>query len=420
MFSDESAWLGAGEEQQSGSHALLRELNERLILDRLRATGTQSRAQLAKASGLTKPTVAAALTNLTAAGLVLPAGNSEGHAGPAAFRYRANQRAGFTAAIDIGRSWVRIAVTDLGGVELAYAEVPNRARSAGGLVADIERLATTTATAAGITWPDVVTTVVGSPGVFDEETDRFRLVPNLSGWGRRGLLGELRRALGAGLVIENDINLAAVGEQTFGAARGMRDFVLVSVGTGVGMGIVVGGKLYRGSSGAAGEAAYLPVINPREAAPTRHGAGEGKAGGGPGRGLLEEAASASGFLRDARESGLTSMKHPKDVFDAAAAGNEIASEVVFREAERLGLAIAAAVALLDPEAVIVTGGLGRNLELMRTALEETLRRTCPLSVRVLPSTLDNLAVIRGGTATAVPIAQKLLFERRMRATLPTR
>src|SRR5664279_1672356 len=99
---DEGGWVGAGAEQQSGSHALLRELNERLILDRLRATGTQSRAQLAQTSGLTKPTVATALASLESAGLVLPAGTTEGHAGPAAFRYQANQRAGFTAAIDIG------------------------------------------------------------------------------------------------------------------------------------------------------------------------------------------------------------------------------------------------------------------------------------------------------------------------------
>ena len=408
MLTDAGGWLGAGQEQQPGSHALLRELNERLILDQLRVTGTQSRAQLAQATGLTKPTVATALANLENAGLVLPAGTTEGHAGPAAFRYRANQRAGFTAAIDIGRSWVRMSVTDLGGVELAYAEVPNRARSAAGLVADIARLAPATADSAGISWPDVVTTVVGSPGVFDKEADRVRFAVNLSGWGRRGLLTELRRALGAGLVIENDVNLAAVGEQTFGAARGMRDFVLVSVGTGVGMGIVMGGKLYRGSSGAAGEAAYLPVVPAGPAGSA--GAAERT---GPGRGLLEEAVSATGFLRDARESGLVAVKHPKDVFDAAAAGDRIAGQVVEREAQRLGLAIAAAVALLDPEAVIVTGGLGRNLEQMRAALERTLRETSPAPVRVLSSELDDLAVVRGATATAVPIAQRLLFERRM-------
>jgi predicted NBD/HSP70 family sugar kinase len=293
MLTDEGGWLGAGTEQQSGSHALLRELNERLVLDRLRAIGIQSRAELARASGLTKPTVATALAKLESAGLVLSAGTSEGHAGPAAFRYRANQRAGFTAAIDIGRSWVRISVTDLGGLELAYAEEPNRARSAAGLVADIARLAAATASTAGISWPDVVTTVVGSPGVFDEESDRVLFAANLSGWGRRGLLSELRRALGAETVIENDINLAAVGEQTFGAARGMRNFVLVSIGTGVGMGIVVDGRLYRGSSGAAGEAGYLPVVALPEEPPGRRGSA------GPGRGLLEEAASAAGFLRDA-------------------------------------------------------------------------------------------------------------------------
>jgi len=103
------------------------------------------------------------------------------------------------------------------------------------------------------------------------------------------------------------------------------------------------------------------------------------------------------------------------VFDAAATGDDAARRVVVREAERLGLAIAAATALLDPEAVIVTGGLGRNLEQMRATLEETLRRTSPAPVRILPSELDNLAIVRGATATAVPIAQRILFERRMRA-----
>jgi predicted NBD/HSP70 family sugar kinase len=412
---DERSWVGAGEEQQPGSHALLRELNERLILDRLRASGTQSRAQLAQASGLTKPTVATALASLETAGLVLPAGMTEGQAGPAAFRYQANQRAGFTAAIDIGRSWVRISVTDLGGLELAYAEAPNRARSAVGLVSDIGKLATSTAASAGISWPDVVTTVVGSPGVFDEQADRVRFAVNLSGWGRRGLLTELRRALGAGVEIENDINLAAVGEQTFGAARGMRDFILLSVGTGVGMGIVLGGKLYRGFSGAAGEAGYLPVAVPQAAGKSPRPAG-GRSAIGPGRGFLEEATAANGFLRDARESGLTAAKHPKDVFDLAAAGDPIAGQVVDREAERLGQAIAAAVALLDPQAVIISGGLGRNLEQMRPVLEETLRRTSPSQVPVLSSELDELAVVRGATATAVPIAQRLLFERRMRTT----
>jgi predicted NBD/HSP70 family sugar kinase len=205
----------------------------------------------------------------------------------------------------------------------------------------------------------------------------------------------------------------------------MQNFVLVSLGTGVGMGIIVGGKLYRGASGAAGEAAYLPTGIPT-GDPGTEGAGPGSGpdgppapsgrASGPGRGQLEEVASADGFLRDARDSGLRFAKHPKDVFDAAAAGNQTAMAVVRREAERLGLVVASAVALLDPEAVIVTGGLGRNLDLMRTALEDLLHRTTPTSVPILPSALDNLAVVRGATATAVPIAQRLLFEQRMGAT----
>ena len=399
MFSDESAWLGAGEEQQSGSHALLRELNERLILDRLRATGTQSRAQLAKASGLTKPTVAAALANLTTAGLVLSAGNSEGHAGPAAFRYRANQRAGFTAAIDIGRSWVRIAVTDLGGLELAYAEVPNRARSAGGLVADIARLAASTATAAGIAWSDVVTTVVGSPGVFDEETDRFRFVPNLSGWERRGLLGELRHALGSGLVIENDINLAAVGEQTFGAGRGVPNFVLVSVGTGVGMGIVIGGALYVGGSGAAGEVSYLP-----------NGDSEAPRSDARQRGMTEAAASAAGLMQAARDAGLV-FGSPEEIFAAAVAGDEQAQAVVEAEGRRIGALITAVAAILDPELVVLSGGVGRNLDVLGDAIARRISELGPLRPRIVASDLGDGGVLLGAVARALDVARDLLFER---------
>lgn len=392
-----------------GSTTVVRSLNERMLLDHLRSTGPQSRADLARTTTLSKPTVSVALANLESAGLVRPIGLVAGRPGRAPLLYEANPTAGYVVGIDVGREWVRVAVADLAGTILGRRDGTNRARTGPALVAEVRRLSHEAAAEAGIDWDAVACTVLASPGVLDPGADRLELTPNLPGWGRAGLVEELRTALGAGLVVENDINLAAVGESAFGQGRDVSSFVLLSIGTGTGLGIVINGEVYRGAHGRAGEVAFLPI-------PDDGAGGAGNAGpAGPGprrvrtRGMFEELAAAEGVVRIAHGLGLTGATTARQVFEAAAAGDPVALRAVDIEGTRIGAAITAIAAITDPEVVVLCGGIGRNLDLLRPSIERQLHVLSPLAPRVERSELGADAALLGALATALDRARSSVF-----------
>src|SRR3954466_5241666 len=241
-----------------GTPALLRTLNQGALMQRLRDEGPLSRAQLARDTGLSKPTVSQALAELETAGLVRAGGPAPPGRGRPAMLYEPDPTAGYVVGIDIGRAWIRVAVADLGGAITARSDTPNRAHTAGAVVRSAAREARAAVKQAGIGWKRVVHTVVGSPGVFDPSSGRLWHAPNLPDWSKPGLAAELRTALTPSTTIDNDANLAAVGERDFGRGRDARSFVYVELGTGLGLGIVIDGEIYRGARGAAGEVGYIP------------------------------------------------------------------------------------------------------------------------------------------------------------------
>jgi predicted NBD/HSP70 family sugar kinase len=386
----ESAW----------NRTVLRSNNERLLLGRLRADGPTSRAELARITGLSKPTVSTALGRLEQAGLVREVGKvaSTGR-GRSPVLYEADPTAGYALGIDIGRSWLRAAVADLDGTVLGRDDERNQTEDADGLVAEVGALARRVAAEAGLAWTKVLYTVVGSPGVTDSDTHEVRYAVNLPGWGRRGATDLLQRELGTGLAVENDANLAALGEYWAGAGKDCELFVYLLVGTGIGSGIVSGGKLFIGAHGAAGEIGYLPW-----------GGGTDGVEAAPRRGMLEDAAAADSVLTLARARGLDGAESAKDVFDAARSGDQKALEVVGLEAERLAHAVAAVSAVLDPARVVLGGGIGDNADLLLDPLRAALGRITPLSPELVPSQLGGEAVLRGAIATAVTAAREAVFE----------
>lgn len=395
-----------------GSTTVVRSINERMLLDHLRSAGPLSRADLARTTTLSKPTVSLALANLETAGLVRPIGLVAGRPGRAALLYEADPTAGYVAAVDIGRDWVRVAVADLAGTLLGRRNAKNRARTGPALVGQVRDLVHRTAADAGLRWDEVVHTVLASPGVPDPQAGRLDLASNLPGWGRAGLLTELTAALGEDLVVENDINLAAIGERTFGKGRDVASFVLLSIGTGTGLGIVIDGELYRGAHGRAGEIAFLPV--PDEPAQTASG---GRAGPeGPlrvrTRGMFEELAAADGVVRAAQRLGLAGVTTARGVFEAAAAGDPVALAAVDVEGSRIGIAITAIAAIADPALVVLTGGVGHNLDLLRPSIERQLAALSPLAPRVERSELGEDAALLGALATALDHARTSVFDAR--------
>jgi predicted NBD/HSP70 family sugar kinase len=382
--------------------ALLRTLNQGALMQRLRDDGPRSRAQLARDTGLSKPTVSQALAELETAGLVRPAGPAAPSRGRTAILYEPNPTAGYVVGIDIGRAWIRVAVADLSGKIIARSDTPNRARTAAAVVRAVAREARATVKQAGIGWKRVVHTVVGSPGVFDPASGRLWHAPNLPDWSKPGLADELRDALTPSTTIDNDANLAAVGERDFGRGRDARSFVYVELGTGLGIGIVIDGELYRGARGAAGEVGYIPW-------PGEDGVGRSD------RGRLEEATSAAAVVVAARQAGMRGNLTAKDVFDAARGGDRKAVKAVNEQAERIALLLATISAVVDPEFIVLGGGIGGSADLLRPRLEERLRELTPLETRVEESELGHDAIVLGAIATALGTARELVFSERLAA-----
>lgn len=385
---------------QTGTPQLLRTMNERLLLDRLREYGPASRGDLAKATGLSKPTVSAALSGLQEAGLVLMVGAMGGRPGPTTAIYDMNAKAGHVAGVDVGRDWIRVAVADLRGELIARQDARNSARSAADLVRRVRRLADRAAEQAGLNWSAVTYAVVGSPGVLNESTGSLDFAQNLPGWGRPGLVDRLRATLEISLAIENDVNLAAVGELARGAGRGRSDFVFVSVGTGVGMGIVIGGELYVGARGAAGEVSFVPTPDSVVSTPDSRE-----------RGATEAVTGAAGVAAAAREAGMV-VESAREVFAAAAAGDPTAAAIVTAEGRRIGSLVAAVAAILDPEVVVLGGGVGRNLDMLGAAITGRIEELGPLRPEVVASTLGDSGVLEGAITRALDVARDRLFELR--------
>src|SRR5215211_1384368 len=388
-----------------GTPRLLRAHNERAVLEHLRAAGPSSRPDLARTAGLSKPTVSQALANLESAGLVRPVGPASPSLGRTAMLYEVDPTAGYVVGVDIGRAWIRVAAADLSGEIVARRDERNRARSATALVKSVGEVAHEVIAAAGLTWEQVAHTVVGGPGVFDPDSDRLSLAPNVPGWSRPGVMSTLREALRPTVTLDNDANLAAVGERTYGSGRDARTFVYVSVGTGIGMGVIIDGELYRGAHGAAGEVGYLPL------------GGDDDTAGAAGRdarrrGMLEEAAAADAVVRTAKRLGMAGATSAKRVFAAARAGDELALAAVDAEAKRLALVVGTVAAIVDPEFILLGGGVGSNIDLLRPPLERRLAELTPLAPPVAEGELGADATVLGAVASALDTARDLVFEQR--------
>jgi predicted NBD/HSP70 family sugar kinase len=410
--------------------ALIRALNEQLLLQHIRETGPCSRADLARVSGLSKPTVSLGLANLERAGLVRLAGQRTGVPGRSALLYEVRPEAGLVLGLDIGMRYLRGAVADLaGGVRARMS----RAVTPGGevpgpreRVAELVRLADDICAEAGIARSSVIKTVVGSPGVYDRQHDLITLSGGIPGWDQPEALTALRSAFGPSLTIENDTDASALAERAHGAGKETENFVFVHVGTGIGMGLVLGGRLFRGAHGVAGEIAYMPLGARRGAAVAGPlGAVSGSSGAASGplvadpsgavagaavdptevqrRGTLEVAAAADGIVRAARQAGMSGDITARSVFEAAEHGDTRAAAVVGAEARLVARAICCVITVVDPSMVVLGGGVGQAPG-FADAVRAELEPIAPVMPAVRVSALGTEVVVDGCLAAATALA----------------
>ncbi|MFP8882462.1 ROK family transcriptional regulator [Streptomyces mangrovi] len=417
-----------------GTPRVLRAMNDRAALELLLAHGSLSRGRIGRLTGLSKPTASQLLARLEAAGLVRAraTGAGEGRPGPNARLYSLDPAAAHVAGLDVTATRIRAAVADITGRTVGSFEVPAPGRSAASepsgapgrrsaepVVRQVVAAVDGAAEAAGLARSALHRVVIGTPGAFDPRTGRLRYASHLPGWHSPGLLEELAAALPVPVECDNDVNLAAVAEHRLGAARGHDDFVLLWNEQGLGAALVLGGRLHRGWTGGAGEVGFLPVPG----APLLRRVARANRGG------FQELAGARTLLRTARELGI----EPPAGRDGEAAAKLLAraversgpeagqdgggqdggpyGELLRRAATGLATGLAALVAVLDPELIVLSGGvLAAGGEVLRTLVRQELDELAASRPRLVLGTVTGHPVLSGALESALATTRDEVFD----------
>lgn len=237
--------------------------------------GPISRASIAKQTGMSKQTASEVVRILCEEGWVRETGRTSGHVGRTATTYEFITHSACVVAIDLGGTKVRTAIVDLDGNVLSELAEPTHTSGGIHVAMQIGELSKQAAKAAKLDFQKMKIAVVGCPGVPDRVSGAIKFAPNIRGIDSIDFVSAVSKSLGVPVRLENDVNLAALGEHWAGAGKDIDNLVYISLGTGVGAGLIVNGELLRGSGGFAGELGYLPFgADPFEAESLETGAFE--------------------------------------------------------------------------------------------------------------------------------------------------
>lgn len=306
----------------------------------------------------------------------------------------------YVFGVDVGGTTVKMGLFTVGGAILDKWEIKTHTENGGeSILPDIATSVNEKLAEKEISKDEVAGIGIGIPGPIDEDG----VVPHTAnlGWGYKAVTKELSELTGLVCKGGNDANVAALGEMWRGGAAGYTNVVMVTLGTGVGGGIIIGGKILTGSNGAGGEIGHLHVDDD---IPGQCGCGN--------HGCLEQVASATGITnlanRALAESEKPSMLRDgevsaKTVFDAVKAGDELAMEVAEQFGKYLGTALANITAVVDPQAIVIGGGVSKAGPVLLEYVEKYYQKYCFKSCRNVKFALATLGNDAGiyGTAKLV-------------------
>ena len=386
-----------------GTPSLLRVLNDRAALDLMLGGEMLTRSQISEYTGVSKVTVSQMLARLEERGLVAIAGEQAGGRGPNAALYSVVPSSAYVAGLSVDFDLVSAAVADVTGRRVA--EVSGNPNGTDDPVELVRGTIEQACASAGVEVTRLSALVIGSPGVVDPRTGDPRLAVNLPAW-HEGALDALTDAWHKPVVIENDVNLAAMAERADGAAADADDFVLVWLGVGLGLATILGGRLHRGTAGAAGEIGYLPVHGAPLHTDLRHPASGGfqsLAGGN----VVRELAAGYGFTAPTPAEAVRAAVSAADHGD----GSTDRAEAFLGElAHRVAVGVASVCVVLDPGLVVLGGEVGRA---GGTALADQVAAAVasiwPSRPRVVPTGVPGEPVLRGAMLAAVARARSALL-----------
>lgn len=381
--------------QDAPSLPVARQQSVRLVVERLLRDRSVSRAEIARSTGLSKQTISEVMRDLERDGWVHEDGQIQGSVGRSAVTYALRPDAAFVLGIDLGGTKLHVALADLHGEIVAESIEPTSSDGGVAVVTQIERMKDALLQRASVSAQRLRGGVMGSPGMVDPASGSIVIAPNIPGLDSLDVRAALRERLGIDVAIENDVNLAAIGEHWRGNSRKARSFAFIAVGTGIGMGIFSDGYLVRGARGAAGEIAYLPLGgDPYDARGLRFG-------------TLETAIGSAGIVERYLGLGGSPGSTVRDVFDRLDV--EEAARITIDEVSRiLTTAILAVHSILDSEIIILGGSIGARPEL-KLRIDEHLGRCMREPVRIDLSALGNRATLIGAIGSAIDLVHRSLF-----------
>ena len=400
---EDAAWEALGAAPLD--HRQIRRHNGKRILDAVRRHGPISRAALAHRAELSPPTVSALVDDLVdRRGLLRNVGKGKSSGGRRPLMVDFNADYGYVVGIDIGSRTLRLVLADLRGkvVHRLEERTPTLSRDAilNAIMSGVRRLFTD----ADLDIGKLFAIGAGAPGMTNVTDGRVISAVNLKGWTDVPLRDLLQAEFNVPAFVDNDVNMAALGEQWAGCAKNCPNFVFIALGAGVGAGIVIDGRLHRGARWYAGEISHMHLdyrlwdVDYGE------------------QGFLESYAGAEAIARKGQQlrgpdaPAVPSADGAAEVFEAARYGDAHAAEVVQQVAVYLGSAVANIAAVLDPDLIVFGGGISHVGDQLLQPVREVIARIVPNVPQVRLSAAGDDAQVFGSLYSALQLADARLFE----------
>ena len=350
----------------TGNRDLIRAINRSHVLNAIKSYGPIGRADIARRTGLSPATVTSISAKLISQNLVLEKSAGDSSGGRPPILLVINPKGGYVVGIKLTETHAICALTDLEAMILAKSAMPLSGHDPVNVVDDLARMVLTFIRGQKITKKQLLGVGVGLAGIIDAEHGILRQSP-IYGWNNVPLEEMLQSKLHIPVYIENDVNTLTLTERWFGPGQGVDNFLTVTVGRGVGLGIVANGQFYRGQSGGAGEFGHITI----------HPDGPLCACGK--RGCLEAYIGDPGLIRSAQEAAargeLSAPVQDVDELLSLAQKGDACAVRIFDEAGRiLGIGIATLINLFNPKKIIISGEGAREGDFLFIPMKESIQQ----------------------------------------------
>lgn len=389
------------------------------VLDLVRFGAATTRPELIRHSGLGRTVVVQRVSQLLESGLLSEGKNAPSTGGRPARALKFRAGAGNVLAVDLGATSLAVGIADLAGsLTASYEEPCDISAGPDAVLGRAEQLLDDLLAARPAQAPPVWGLGIGLPGPVEYAYGRPIAPPIMPGWDGYPVRDRLARRYDVPVWVDNDVNVMALGELRLGLARGEQDIVFIKIGTGIGAGLISGGRLHRGAQGAAGDVGHIAVVDDVSVICRCGNIGclEAVAGGAALGKLATEIArdGRSPYLARRLAESQPGALEARDLGAAAMRGDALAVEIFGRTGRHIGAMLATLVNFYNPSLVVIGGGVAAVGDLLLASIRETVyRRSLPLATRDLRIARSLLGDMSGLHGAAFVVIDELFSRQRL-------